>query len=70
MKINFADLKKAIDYIAKNGDSGKIYLQLSNFGTVKDLVTLEFNTPDGDKVIITLPTDERSFPSITRNERF
>lgn len=56
--------------MVKNSDQGKFDLTLTNYGTVKDEMKLEFNAMDGDKVTIIIPADERSFPSITRIERF
>ena len=70
MKINFSELKKAMEYIAKHSDQCNIDFIVHEHGTVKDSADLSFNTIDNDKITITLFSDEKMFSKITRMERF
>lgn len=70
MKIEFKELKKALDYIDKHSDKGKITIQLQQQGTVHDCLLLIFTDGSNDSIVISLPTDERAFSKISKTERF
>ena len=70
MKIDYPDLKRAMDYIDKHSDKGAITIIPVVYGTVKDALQITFSTLDGDKVTLGVSEDDRGFDTITRTERF
>ncbi len=69
MKLQFKELKKAIDYIVKHGDQGSINV-FGAQGVGDGAFIIAFSDANGDEVKISLPTDEREFIKLTRTERF
>ncbi len=67
MKLQFSELKKALDYIDKNSDRCDVNL---SFDTINESLSINFNTLDGSSVQVVLHADERKFSKITKTERF
>lgn len=70
MKIQFKELKKAVEYINKNGDHASVDLSFAaKDGTINRL-RFAFSDLKGDDIVIEVPDDERAFSKLTRTERF
>lgn len=69
MKLQFKELKKAIDYILKHGDQGNVSV-FGAQGPGDGSFIIKFSDMNGDEVSISLPSDERAFSKLTRTERF
>ncbi len=70
MKIQYKELRKALDYIAKNGDQAFVTIKAINEETAFEGIVFEFINNETDAVSIFLPTNEKAFSKITTSERF
>jgi hypothetical protein len=70
MKIDYKELKKAVDYIEKHGDKDKVEIKVSGVGGAFGGITLVFQRLDAHSVEIKIFEDEKMFSRLTKSERF
>jgi hypothetical protein len=70
LKIQYKELKKAIDYIEKHGDKAFVNVVARQLGGAFDSISFHFTDMNTDEVELVIFSNPEVFSKITKTERF